>query len=473
MSKKIFVTLCLFGLLIAASAHGFEEEEGVLVLKDDNFDHAVAEIPYLLVKFYAPWCGHCKALAPEYEKAAKSLRETMPNVRLAKVDATTEKKIAEKVNIEGYPTLKFYINQNPITFNGDRTEEGIIQWIKKKTGPASNLIETAEALDKILSDNELVVVYFGSDAAEQAVFETLAQTEDELVFAHTNSAPLRLHYKVQDNVKLVLFKKFDEGRNDFTGDFTAENIAPFLRAHELPTIMPFNQKSADKIFSTNQNCLFLFIKSKDAECCKAPQAALTEAANTLKGKILLSYAELSEDLGNRLAEYVGVTEADLPCVRIVSPSDDDVKKYLYTGDISAQGLVNFYEQFSKGELKPFFKSEPLPETNDQPVKVVVGGNFKNIVHDTTKDVLVKYYAPWCGHCKSLAPIYDKIAERILHNSNIVLAKCDATANEIEGVNIQGFPTIKFYPSNNKNEPMDFDGERTEEGILEFLKNYTT
>ncbi len=50
---------------------------------------------------------------------------------------------------------------------------------------------------------------------------------------------------------------------------------------------------------------------------------------------------------------------------------------------------------------------------------------------------------------------------------------DATANEVEGVNVQGFPTIKFYPSNNKNEPLDFEGDRTEEGIIDFLKSYTT
>lgn len=64
------------------------------------------------------------------------------------------------------------------------------------------------------------------------------------------------------------------------------------------------------------------------------------------------------------------------------------------------------------------------------MKVVVGKNFREVVLDNDKDVLVEFYAPWCGHCKKLAPIYEELAEKLAHNTNIVIAKCDATANEV-------------------------------------------
>ena len=68
----------------------------------------------------------------------------------------------------------------------------------------------------------------------------------------------------------------------------------------------------------------------------------------------------------------------------------------------------------------------------------------------------------------MAPIYESIAKQLASNPNIVIAKMDATANEVEGVAIEGFPTLKLYPANNK-VPVDFDGERSENVIVDWLK----
>lgn len=67
----------------------------------------------------APWCGHCKALAPEYVAAAKQLHEEGSEIRLAKVDATVETAIAEKHEVTGYPTLKFYKNGKFSDYKGE------------------------------------------------------------------------------------------------------------------------------------------------------------------------------------------------------------------------------------------------------------------------------------------------------------------------------------------------------------------
>jgi len=85
------------------------------------------------------------------------------------------------------------------------------------------------------------------------------------------------------------------------------------------------------------------------------------------------------------------------------------------------------------------------------------------------DVLMKYYAPWCGHCKKLAPIWEQLAEELKDVPNLVIAKFDSTLNEVDGLEIKGYPTLKFYAKGEKKTPIDFDGDRDLESIKAWLK----
>merc|ERR1711992_128629 len=173
IEMRNLLLLAMFGTLALAE---IKKEEGVLVLTNDNFQEAVDGNEFILVEFYAPWCGHCKALAPEYAKAAGLLTEKDSKIMLGKVDATEQKKIAETHEVRGYPTLKFFKNGKAMEYGGGRTADTIVAWLEKKTGPPAVTLASEDEAKKFIDDNNVAVVGFfkDQDSAEAKSFLEVA-----------------------------------------------------------------------------------------------------------------------------------------------------------------------------------------------------------------------------------------------------------------------------------------------------------
>lgn len=97
------------------------DDSHVVVLTDANFSSFITKNKHVMVEFYAPWCGHCKTLAPEYAAAAKDLAEEGAEVALAKVDATEESDLSQKYDIQGFPTVLFFIDGVRLDYSGGRS----------------------------------------------------------------------------------------------------------------------------------------------------------------------------------------------------------------------------------------------------------------------------------------------------------------------------------------------------------------
>jgi len=462
--KFVHLLLCC-----ATALAEITKEEGVLVLTEDNFNEAIDGNEFILVEFYAPWCGHCKSLAPEYAKAAGMLADKDSAIKLAKVDATEESKIAEKFEVRGYPTLKFFKNGKDQEYNGGRTAETIVTWLEKKTGPAAKTLDSVDAAKAFVEDNDIAVVGFFKDGASEAAkaFLATADSLDDYPFGMTADDAVFSEYKVEkDNV--VIFKKFDEGRNDLEGEVTEEALAKFISGNALPLVVEFNQDTAQKIFSGDVKSHLLMFLSATSEDFKAKTDIAREIAKDHKGEMLFVTINTDEEDHKRIMEFFGMEESELPSMRIIRLEEDMSKYRPDSTELSDANMRAFIKQYMDGSLKPHLMSQDIPEDWDkQPVKVLVGKNFEEVALDTEKDVLVEFYAPWCGHCKQLEPTWDKLGEKYKDSDSVVIAKMDSTANELEDVKVQGFPTIKLFKKGD-NTVVDYNGERTLDGLVRFI-----
>jgi len=263
---------------------------------------------------------------------------------------------------------------------------------------------------------------------------------------------------------VAIKRTFDEPNVVYSGDWDTKSLNAWMTGNSVPTLFEFGEDYIEPIFSKRNPAMILFTDEKDTKY----QTAFAAAASNLKGKILFSHSGVSAGIQERLGEFIGVTKKDLPTLRIIAP-EASLAKYVWEGtlaDLTPEAVAKFYQDFKDGKLVAHRKSEPIPEKNDGPVKILVGKNYEEIVNDKTKDVFVKFYAPWCGHCKTLAPKWEELGEHV-KGSNVVFAKFDATLNEVEGVEIKGYPTLKFYPADDK-KGMTYEDGREIEDIKKWL-----
>lgn len=461
-----------FAFVASSAAEEVKKDEGVYVLTNSNLKDFVKENEFVLVEFYAPWCGHCKALAPEYTKAANQLAEVESDIKLAKVDATVEQDVASEFDVKGYPTIKFFKNGKPMEYAGGRTADTIVAWLKKKTGPPAKSLESVNDAKEFKEGNKVAIIGFFKDQKSdnaKAFLEAASGLDDHL-FGITSDSKVFEEYKVSGDEGVVLLKDFDEGKSVFDGSYKAEAIAKFVEDNALPLVIEFNHETAQKIFSGNIKNHLLIFSSKSSDKSESINEMLGKVAKENKGKILVVTVDTEEEDHKRIMEFFGMKEDELPGMRIIRLEEDMAKYKPENGELEEKNVKKFVSDFLEGKLKQHLLSEDVPEDWDkEPVKVLVGKNFAEVALNKEKDVLVEFYAPWCGHCKQLAPIYDKLGSHFEDRGDVVVAKMDSTANELEDIKIQGFPTIKLFKKGD-NKVIDYNGERTLDGLTKFLES---
>lgn len=141
-------------ILSSLAIIGARAASSVLDLIPDNFDKVVLNSGKpALVEFFAPWCGHCKNLAPVWEELAEKFAFASDKVSIAKVDADEHKTLGRRFGVQGFPTLKWFDGKSdvPTDYNGGRDLESLSTFITEKTGVIVKTKKAASSVE-LLSD---------------------------------------------------------------------------------------------------------------------------------------------------------------------------------------------------------------------------------------------------------------------------------------------------------------------------------
>ncbi|KAH0557102.1 hypothetical protein GP486_005111 [Trichoglossum hirsutum] len=442
----------------------------VHTLGKDTFDAFVEDHSLALIEFYAPWCGHCKALAPEYEEAATTLKEK--NIPLAKVDCTEEVELCQSYGVEGYPTLKIFRGKDKdriSAYSGARKAPAITSFMVKQSLPAVSLLNKDTIEDFKTADKVVLIGYFKEDDKASAdTFTAVAEKmRDSFPFGSVNDAALA-ESEGATVPSVILYKQFDDGKAVFSEKFDQEAIEAFAKSASVPLVGEVGPETYTDYMQAGIPLAYIFAETPEEREALAEE--IKPVAIKHKGKV--NFAVIDAKAFGAHAGNLNLEADKFPAFAIQETIKNQKFPYDQSKKIVHKDIDEFVQDFVDGKLQPSIKSEPIPEKQEGPVHVIVAHNYEKIVNDETKDVLVEFYAPWCGHCKALAPKYDELAALYFNNpdyaSKVTVAKVDATANDVP-VEIQGFPTIKLFPADAKDKPVDYSGSRTVEDLANFIK----
>eukprot|EP00760_Papus_ankaliazontas_P022969 PhM_4_TR19096/c1_g1_i1/m.43892/K08056/PDIA3, GRP58; protein disulfide isomerase family A, member 3 len=361
--KNVVLLVVAFALVSLVIA------DDVLVLTDDNFDKTVNSKDLILVEFYAPWCGHCKRLAPEYAKAATELQMANPPVPIAKIDCTTNQKTCEFQAVNGYPTLKVFRNGQSKPYKGPRTSAGIVKHMLSLVGPASVEITSVEEAERYVANpsGEGVTkpVVFGFFKTRDSDLERFLQVAEDwrgkVTFVHTAVEAVLRHYRVRHT--FAIYRSWDEVKK-WPEDQAITVIAmkEFVARHAMAPGVEFTDENNDIFMHRKTPMLTIFVKLdwKNNEKTLNYLTKRLKKLSALHGDVAFTLS--SSEKQQQLVQRLGYTPDEIQRNVAVAMMDlnRDLRWKFEGKSFSVDEVDRFIKAVTSGEVQPYVKSEAAP-----------------------------------------------------------------------------------------------------------------
>ncbi|TVY71342.1 Protein disulfide-isomerase erp38 [Lachnellula suecica] len=336
---QLLKSLVLAGLATVSLAKGPSvppntyDKSAVLDLIPDNFDKIAISGKPALVEFFAPWCGHCKTLAPIYEQLAQDFSFAKDKVAIAKVDADSEKSLGKRFGIQGFPTIKYFDGKSdkPEDYSGGRDLESLTEFITKKTGVKPKKAKAAPSQVEMLNDQTFkaqiggdkdVLVAFtapwcGHCKSLAPVWEKFAAdftNEPDVLIAKVDAEAENAKATAQDQgvssyPTIKFFPKGSKEPEAYNGGRTEADLVAFI--NEKAGTHRAVGGGLDAVAGTIEALDTLVSKFTGGSSIAEVAAEATEAAKSLKEGAQYKYAEYYVKVFDKISKNDGYAAKEL------------------------------------------------------------------------------------------------------------------------------------------------------------------
>eukprot|EP00118_Oscarella_pearsei_P015366 m.138527 g.138527 ORF g.138527 m.138527 type:complete len:765 (+) comp38247_c0_seq18:43-2337(+) len=481
-----------------------ESSNDVLHLTTPSFDDALTDHKSLLVMFYAPWCGHCKKMKPEYEEAATALKDAGIEGAVAGVDATQEAELGKRFDVSGYPTVKYFKDGQFAWDFHERTADKIIEFMKDPQEPPPPpppdrpWNEEAPEVEHLTSSTmgnflkkkkHALVMYYapwcGHCKAMKPKFREAAiamQKQKKHAFGAIDcTAESDQEMCVKEGVQgYPTIKYYNYGKNaiKYEGGRETDAFVKFMNNPnesggkpppepewevEGDSVHHLKDETFDAFMDEHPSVLVMFYAPWCGHC-KAMKPAFSEVA-----------AELDEEQGV-IAAVNCMTERKLAEMYEVQgfPS----LKYFRNGEMA----FNYEGGRSAADIRTFMNdpqssSPPSPPTEEEPKWSDTPSNVNHLndvtfyaVIKSTEHVLVMFHAPWCEACNKAKPGFQSAAEEFPPDGDVAFGALDCTEYKSLCVKygVLKYPIYKYFHGGAEVEM--YEGAREMVDILKYMKS---
>ncbi|XP_077966473.1 uncharacterized protein LOC120341795 [Styela clava] len=488
-----------------------ETESDVQHLTDEDFKSATKKKKHSLIMFYAPWCGHCKKAKPEYTNAAATFADDK-KVMFAAVDCTKHKKTCEQYSVQGYPTF-YYLSygKSETKYQGGRETldfENFVEDVLQNPDivdededdspdfwdniPGSDLLHklTETSWETFVAEysKAILVIYDSKCPNCEALRKPLGECARQLkkgqmkveigvVEQDLSDEDIPHLWSVDMGVPTIFWFANGQRQVEYEGVRSMEGIMKFI-SEEIEAQGPewSMQESSEDIIHLNDEIFEEFLReheeslvyfySPGCKACNQIKPKYEEAAtllDELKPEVALGAVNVRKALTLKKKYEID----SLPKFLYFK---HEKLKFEYHGQQTAEALVDFM-------LKPSFIPKPKVDDEwfgEETNVTLLDKNTLSEFISKHNNVLVMFYAPWCGHCKQFKPAFKKAA-------NILATKTtDAKLAAFNGNNnnkinskydVKGFPTLVYFM--NHEYVSHYKGKRIANAVVDFMIGSTS